>query len=486
MIVRTRMAPSPTGEFHIGSLRTLLYNYALAKKFSGQFILRIEDTDQKRYVDGAANRIYESIRSYGLDWDEGPLVGGSFGPYIQSERLNIYQEYIQRLIENKKAYYCFCTSERLNELRDRASKENRVFKYDKTCLHLDESTINSKIQSGESYTIRMNVPADEVVEYEDLVLGKVSFPTNDIDDQILIKSDGFPTYHFAVVVDDYLMKVTHILRGCEWVPSTPKHVLLYKFFGFEVPKFGHTSNLKYLGSTKKMSKRDGTTNSYEFLRQGYLPEAVLNHLMLLGWNSGTDKEIYSVEDFIQEFDLKGLHKTDLVTFSFDKLNWFNNYYLQNLSSEEFITRIKYWSEKFNMPCNINLLEERYSKENVSNIVKLSKERLNVFSEFDENVNYFLHSPINDTVSLGKYSDNPKQVLEFFYDAINNSSDFSFENLDKNLHNIVKENNFSMKEYFMTLRLAITGLSVTPPIIEIIAILGKTESLERIQNSINQF
>lgn len=483
MTVRTRMAPSPTGEFHIGSLRTLIYNYALAKKNNGKFILRIEDTDQKRYVDGAEKRIYESIRAYGLDWDEGPLVGGEFGPYTQSERLNIYKEYIQRLLENNKAYYCFCTPERLQELRDQASKDNRVFKYDKTCSNLSEAAVKSKIEAGESFTIRMNVPEDEVVEYEDLVLGKVSFPSKDIDDQILMKSDGFPTYHFAVVVDDYLMKVTHVLRGCEWVPSTPKHILLYKFFGFEVPKFGHTSNLKFLGSSKKMSKRDGTTNSYEFLRQGYLPEAVLNHLMLLGWNSKTDKEVYSLEEFINEFDLSGLHKTDLVTFTFDKLNWFNNYYLQKLTPEEFSSRIKYWSQKFNMPCNITLLEDRFSQDEVLKIVSLAKERLNVFSEFDETINYFLSAPTLDSISIGKYSNDPKKVLEFFKNTIEQIDDFSISNLDSVLHQRVKENNYSMKEFFMTLRISITGLSVTPPIIDIVEILGKDEVIFRLDNAL---
>lgn len=484
MIVRTRMAPSPTGEFHIGSLRTLIFNYAFAKKNNGKFVLRIEDTDQKRYVDGAENRIYESIRSYGLDWDEGPMVGGEYGPYVQSQRLNIYQEYIQRLISNKKAYYCFCSQEKLTEAREKASKEGRIYKYDKTCLNLEEEKIKNRINSGDHYVIRMNVPSDELVEYEDIVLGKVSFPTNDIDDQVLMKSDGFPTYHFAVVVDDHLMKVTHVMRGMEWVPSTPKHVLLYKFFGFEAPKFGHTSNLKFLGSTKKMSKRDGTTNSMEFLRQGYLPEAMLNHLMLLGWNSGTDREIYSLDEFIESFDISGLHKTDLVTFSFDKLNWFNNYYLQNLTPKDFYSKLKYWSVKFNQPCNIDKLEEMYSQENILRILNLAKERLNVFSEFDESINYFLQNPITDAVSLGKYSEKPKEVLEFFYNKLNSTNDFNFENLDKYLHESVKENNFSMKEYFMTLRISITGLTVSPPIIEIISILGKEESLNRIKNSIN--
>ena len=482
--IRTRLAPSPTGEFHIGTLRTLLFNYAWAHKNQGKFLLRIEDTDRNRYVEGALNRILDAIRSFGLDWDEGPDNGGPYGPYIQSERLNIYHEYIQRLIEKGHAYYCFCSEERLSDLRKSYQEQNKTFKYDKHCLSLNQNSVQDKLNNNEKFTIRLKVPQGEKIEVEDFVLGKMVFPTDDIDDAVLIKSDGYPTYHFAVVVDDHLMKITHVMRGNEWVSSTPKHVLLYKFFGFEAPQFGHLPNLKFVGSVKKMSKRDGTTNALDFLKRGYLPEAILNQLMFLGWNPGTEKEIYSLEEFIKDFDIKRIQTSDLVALDFEKLNWFNNQYIQTYSNEGFLDLLKNWSTRFNVPSSILELEKRYSEENLLNILRLSKERLNLLSEFDSAVDYYLTAPLVDKISLGKYSNNPKEVLFFFKESIISEQDFSFENLDKKLHTIVKENNFSMKEYFMTLRLAITGETITPPIIEIISILGREEVLKRLDSALN--
>lgn len=482
--IRTRMAPSPTGEFHIGGLRTLLFNYAWARKNHGKFLLRIEDTDRIRYVDGAMNRILEVIKAYGLDWDEGPVIGGPYGPYIQSERLNIYQEYIQRLIQTGHAYYCFCNEERLDSLRKAYQEENRTYKYDKHCLSLNNSVIDEKLKNNEKFTIRLNVPKDEIVEFDDFVLGKLSFPTNDIDDAVLIKSDGYPTYHFAVVVDDYLMKISHVMRGGEWVSSTPKHILLYRFFGFTEPRFGHLPNLKFVGSNKKMSKREGSVHAIEFLKNGYLPEAILNQLMLLGWNPGTEKEIYTLSEFIADFDLSRIQKTDLVALNMEKLNWFNNMYIQKLSDQEFYDTIKNWSLKFNVPSAIFNIEKKYSLDKTLKIVRLAKERLNLLSEFDLVTDYYLNSPNVNKISLGKYSSNSYEVLNFFRNALFNEKDFTFENLDQKLHNLVKENNYSMKEYFMTLRIAITGETITPPIIEIITILGQEESILRLDAAIS--
>jgi len=481
--IRTRMAPSPTGEFHIGGLRTLLFNYAWAKKNNGKFIIRIEDTDRNRYVEGATNRILEVVKAYNLSWDEGPIIGGSFGPYVQSERLNIYQEYIQRLLEKGHAYYCFCTEDRLSELRKSYQEQDRTFKYDKHCLTLSKEVIDQKIKSNSPFTIRLNVPKSETIEFEDFILGKLSFPTDDIDDAVLIKSDGYPTYHFAVVVDDHFMKITHVMRGNEWVSSTPKHVLLYRFFGFEEPKFGHLPNLKFVGSNKKMSKREGSVHAIEFLKKGYLPEAILNQLMFLGWNPGTEKELYSLSEFISDFDISRIQKNDLVSLDFDKLNWFNNQYIQKLAPEEFLEKIKNWSVNFNVPCLVFELEKKYSNSQILQIIKLAKERLNIFSEFDLNIDYYLNIPNLDSVALGKYSKNPKEVLEYFKTTLEISDDFTFKYLDDLLHSSVKENNFSMKEYFMTLRYAITGETVTPPIIEIISILGKEEVLSRLNKAL---
>ena len=482
--IRTRIAPSPTGEFHIGTLRTVLYNYAWARKNNGQFVIRIEDTDRSRFIEGAMNRLLEAIGDYGISWDEGPIKGGEFGPYIQSERLNIYREYIDILIKSKKAYYCFCSDERLSKLREDYAKDNKNFKYDRFCVHLSEKDINERIQNGDSYVVRMRIPDNEVISYDDIILGKIEIPSKDIDDQVLMKSDGYPTYHFAVVVDDYLMKITHVLRGAEWIYSTPKHILLYQFFGFQAPKFGHLPNLKFLGSNKKMSKREGNTAAVSFLQKGYLPEAILNYLMFLGWNPGTEKEIYSLEEFVNDFSIEKIHTTDLVTFDLEKLNWFNSEYLKKLSEEEFLNKIKNWSHKFNTPCLIELIENKFNNKEVLNICKLTKERLAVLSEFDSLVDYYLTTPNLDPISLGKYSNDPKKVLNFFLSQVEELNDFSFSNLDSLLHSVVKENNLSMKEYFMTLRICITGETVTPPIIEIISILGREETISRLKNSIN--
>jgi len=266
MNVRTRMAPSPTGEYHIGGMRTLLYNYAQAKKEGGQFILRIEDTDRERLVEGATDRSIQVIRDYGLDWDEGPLVEGPYAPYVQSKRLEIYRKYARQLIDSGHAYYCFCTKERLDKLREEQRAQGvSSTKYDKYCLRLSKEEVQKKLDGCEEYVIRLNVPKNEEVSFDDKILGHISFPTNDLDDQVLIKSDGFPTYHLAVVVDDYLMKINYIMRGMEWLPSTPKHILLYKAFGWELPIYAHLPLLKEQGDTKKLSKRMGSVAAVEFL-----------------------------------------------------------------------------------------------------------------------------------------------------------------------------------------------------------------------------
>lgn len=471
--VKTRMAPSPTGEFHIGGLRTLLYNFAWAQKNKGKFLIRIEDTDRNRFVPGASDRIMEVIKDYGLSWDE--------GPFFQSERLNIYQEYIQRLLSEKKAYYCFCEESRLDELRKRAQENNETFKYDKKCLNLLDEEVKTRIENGSKYTIRLNVPDFGEISFTDIVLGELSFKLSEIDDAILIKSDGYPTYHFAVVVDDYLMGVNYVIRGREWLSSTPKHALLYDFFGFKRPNFAHLPVLKGMGSNKKMSKRDGSIFAIDYLKTGYLPEVILNYIMFLGWNPGTEKEIYSLEEFINDFSLDRVQTAEMSTFDVDKLNWFSSQYFLKMNEENFLTLLKNWKTKFNQICLIDELENKFTKNNLLKIISQIKDRIIFFGEFDIYIKYFLNAPNLDSIILGKYSDKPREVLEFFKSLVSNISedDFNFVYLDEFLHNEVKKNNYSMKEYFMTLRIAVTGETVTPPIIEIIEILGKEELLNRL-------
>jgi glutamyl-tRNA synthetase len=331
MKIRTRLAPSPTGEIHVGSMRTLLYDYALAKQSGGELVLRIEDTDQERYVEGAVERMLKVIKDYGLSWDEGPEVGGPDEPYFQSQRLDIYKKYALELVEKGSAYYCFCSEERLEKLREeQRAQKSPVTKYDRYCLTLTKEEIEKNLKDGVPYVIRLKVPNDREIEVEDLVLGKLKFPSNDIDDQVLMKSDGFPTYHLGVVVDDHLMKITHILRGREWLPSTPKHVLLFEAFGWTPPKFVHLPLLREVDSTKKLSKRTGSVGALDFLQEGYLPEALLNFMMFLGWNPGTEKEIYSLDEFVKDFSIEKIQTSEMAAFDRQKLLWINGMYIRNM------------------------------------------------------------------------------------------------------------------------------------------------------------
>ena len=330
--IRTRFAPSPSGFLHVGGLRTALYSYLFAKQHGGKFILRIEDTDVKREVENAAEIIYKNLKWAGIKYDEGPDIGGSYGPYIQSQRLEIYKNYTDKLIENNNAYHCFCSEETLEKMREEQIAKKQIPKYDRRCLSLNGDEVKEKLKSGAPFTLRMKIPENRIVEIEDIVRGKVLFHTNELDDQILLKSDGFPTYHLAVVVDDYLMKISHVIRSEEWLPSTPKHVLLYEYFGWEPPKWVHLSLILNPDKTK-MSKRKGDVSVEDYTEKGYLPEAMLNFLAFLGWNPGTEKEVYSMKELIRDFSLEKVHKAGAI-FNIEKLDWLNGHYIRRLSLDE--------------------------------------------------------------------------------------------------------------------------------------------------------
>jgi len=319
-MTKVRFAPSPTGYLHIGGLRTALYNYLFAKKNKAKFILRIEDTDQSRYVERADQQIIETLKTFGINFDE--------RPFHQSKRLKLYQKYVQQLVNKNKAYYCFCTKKRLDEMRKKQQAEKRIPKYDRHCLNLSKEEINKKLKNKEPYVIRLKLPDNQDIVFKDGVYGEVKINTNDMDDQVLLKSDGYPTYHLAVVVDDHEMGITHIIRGEEWLPSTPKHVLLYQMFNWKVPTFIHLPLL--LNPDKsKLSKRQGDVAAEDFLAKGYLPEAILNYIAFLGWNPKTTKEIYSVEELIRDFDIAKINKAGAI-FNIEKLNWFNAEYVRNI------------------------------------------------------------------------------------------------------------------------------------------------------------
>lgn len=485
MKVRTRMAPSPTGEYHIGHIRTVLYNYALARRYNGKFIIRIEDTDRERFVEGATDRILDVIKDYGLDWDEGPRVGGPFEPYFQSQRLEIYKEYALQLVSQKHAYYCFCTPERLESLREEQRKQHMpTTKYDRHCLKLSAAEIQKNLENSVPYVIRMKMPENETITFHDEVIGDVSVNSNDIDDQVLLKSDGFPTYQLAVVIDDHLMEITHVMRGSDWLPSTPKHVLLYKYFGWEMPKHIHLPNLKELGGSKKLSKRFGSVAALEFLQEGYLPRALVNFLIFLGWNPGGEREIFTLQEFIKEFSLDRLQKTDLVSFDRAKLLWFNAHYIRNTETAVLWHELKSWAKKFN-----GILISGESTDNFSDtfhlqVLELVKDRMQILSDFSKITNYFYTRPIVDPKILFSFTETVqrgKVILNDFYELYKNvdTKSWTTENLDKISHEMITQKGYQPKEAFMTLRVAITAATATPPVFDIAHVLGKDEVLNRI-------
>ncbi len=476
-IIRTRMAPSPTGELHIGGLRTLLYDYALAKKNNGQFILRIEDTDQKRLVPGSQERILEVIKDYGLSWDEGPDIGGSFGPYIQTQRLEIYQKYIKELLDKGLAYYCFCTQERLDNLRTTQKAAKQLPRYDQHCLHLSKEEIQKNLDNKVPYTIRMVIPKNETIIFEDLVRGRIKFNTNEVDDQVLIKSNGIPTYHFASVVDDHLMKITHVLRGEEWLTSAPKHLLLYRYFGWEAPQFAHLTVLLNSDGKGKLSKRTGSTHARAFLNEGYLPEAMLNFLMFLGWNSGTDKEIYSLDEFVNEFDISHLHKKSPI-FDRKKLDYLNGYYLRQKTDEQLFKLFK----KF-LP--------QASDEQIKILVPVLKERIIKLSDLPIQTKFLFENVDYDKSLLLEYKDkilDSNLILEMLTKtkkSLSTLKTFDFITLQTCLANLIKDNNWNTGEYFMVFRVAICGSKFTPPVVDCLPALGKDKTLAKINFAISK-
>lgn len=454
------MAPSPTGEYHIGHIRTVLYNWAFAKKHEGKFIIRIEDTDRVRYIEGAMDKILDIIIDYGFTWDEGPRVGGAYGPYMQSERLEIYKKYALELVAKKAAYYCFCTVERLEKMRDeQRAKGITATKYDKHCLMLTPEAVEKKLQENIPYVIRLNVIPDKTISFHDEVFGDVQVSSNDIDDQVLLKSDGFPTYHLGVVVDDHLMEITHVMRGNDWIPSTPKHVILYNAFGWELPVYIHLPNLKEKGETKKLSKRFGPVAAREFLDEGYLPEATVNFLMLLGWNPGTDKEIYTTEEFVRDFDVKKIHKTDLVSFDRQKLTWMNGYYIQHVQIKQLMKKLEVFYKDDKEVLTI------LQSQNGEALVLLAQTRMKTLKEFRELV---VSIPI-------AFTDSDTLIVKDIKQTFEKLSAWKSEDILEALRGILKKHGIKMNTVYRLL----TGRDVGLPLPEYLESIPKEEILKRL-------
>ncbi len=475
--VRVRFAPSPTGYLHIGGLRTALYNYLFAKHNNGKFILRIEDTDRNRYVEGAIDNLIKTMKWVGLYFDEGPEVGGDYGPYFQSQRLEIYNKYVNELISRGHAYRCFCSAERIQKLREDQQVQKLQAKYDKQCLGLTREEVQQKIQSGEQYVIRLNVPINSRIIIEDIVRGQVEFNSDTVDDQILIKSDGFPTYHLANVVDDHLMKITHVIRGEEWLSSTPKHVLLYDFLEWERPKFAHLPLL--LNPDKsKLSKRQGDVAVEDYQKKGYLKEALINFVALLGWNAGDDVELYQMEQLIENFSLERVNKAGAV-FNVEKLNWLNFEHIKNKSNEEILIMLK---EELK---NSIYAEKKFSDEYLLNVIESMKERVIFVKEFIEKSFYYFEEPkeYDQSVIQKRWKeDTPHQLAELrsAFEKLENPDKEDFEN---ELRSTAEKLNIGAGILIHPLRLAVSGTGQGPGLFDLLFTLGKEEVIKRINTAL---
>lgn len=475
---RVRFAPSPTGYLHVGGLRTALYNFLFARKYSGTFVLRIEDTDRNRYVEGAVENLIKALNWAGLQYDEGPEVGGNFGPYLQSERLEIYKKYANELIEKGKAYYCFCSPERLKALREEQEKQKLPqAKYDKHCLHLSKEEIEEKLNSGIQKVIRLNVVQNETIKFDDIIRGHVEFESNNVDDQVLIKSDGYPTYHLANVVDDHLMKITHVIRGEEWLSSTPKHVLLYDAFGWERPVFAHLP-LLLNPDRSKLSKRQGDVAVEDYRDKGYLKEALINFVALLGWNAGDDKEFYYMNELINNFSLERVNKSGAV-FDLQKLNWLNAEHLRKKSNQELLILLKDELQRSKFK------DQFFSDEYLIQIIEAMKERVSFIKEFIDSCVYFYQAPAEYEQKAVEKNWRPETSnhLIKLKEEFSKLSNPTKEDYEQALIKVSEELNVGKGKLIHPLRLALSGQSTGPGMFDLLFILGKNEVINRIETAI---
>ncbi|KPP96444.1 MAG: glutamyl-tRNA synthetase GltX [Bacteroidetes bacterium HLUCCA01] len=487
--VRVRFAPSPTGMLHIGGLRTALYNYLFAKKHNGIFILRIEDTDQNRYVDGAENDIITALKWAGMPYDEGPDAPGSYGPYRQSERSAIYQTYAAQLIGQGHAYYAFDTPEAIEAMRERLKSEvNKNPKYDAASrtqmtnsLTLSPEETRQRIESGSPYVIRLKTEPGEVVTFHDQIRGHVSFQTRELDDQVLMKSDGLPTYHLANVVDDHLMGVTHVIRGEEWLSSAPKHILLYRYLGWEAPVMAHLP-LIMSPAGGKLSKRNAEelgipVNVRDYISGGYDPEALVNFLAFLGWSPGDDREILSMKELIGAFRLEDVSKAGAV-FNIDKLTWYNEQYLRSRSDEHLIPLLQQELELQNI--------SGFNSAYLESVIGLMKERVSRPAEILEQGRFFFEAPSHyDEKALKKAwkAETPELLLEFLT-AVEAMKSYHAAALKQALSDIVEQRGLGFGKLMLPARIAVTGMGGGPDLFETMELLGKDEVVGRIQKALN--
>ncbi len=461
--VRTRIAPSPTGDPHVGTAYVALFNYALARQSGGQFVLRIEDTDQQRSTTESESMIFDALRWLGLEWDEGPDVGGPFGPYRQSERSEIYTLHAEMLVASGHAYPCFCTRERLDQLRDEQKAAKGRFGYDGHCRSIDKHEAARRRAAGEAHVIRLAMPTEGEIVVADLLRGEVRFDAAQIDDQVLVKSDGYPTYHLANVVDDHLMEITHVIRAEEWISSLPKHVQLYRGFGWEPPVFCHLPLLRNADKSK-ISKRKNPVSLNYFRRAGFLPEAMLNYLALMGWAMPDGREEFSLAEFVEAFRLEAISLGGPV-FDLTKLTWFNGKYIRELGPNELLSRLRE-----------DLLSDRYLLE----VLPLAHERIETLADFFSYTDFFFSGGVDyDDAAKTKMvmrDRTPAQTAKVFRllleEALDPILDWSVETIEEALRSFCEGNDLKPKDLFMPIRIAVTGRAATPPLFDTMAVLGK--------------
>lgn len=478
--VRTRFAPSPTGYMHVGNLRTALYAYLTAKATGGKMILRIEDTDQERQVEGALDIIYNTLRETGLLWDEGPDIGGPVGPYVQSERMSMYKEYALQLIESGHAYYCFCDKDKLEESRILQKASNTAPKYDKHCLHLSKEEIAEKLASGIPYVIRQNIPTTGSTTFKDEIFGEITAPNDSLDDQVLIKADGMPTYNFANVIDDHVMYMTHVIRGNEYLSSAPKYNLLYEAFGWEVPKYIHTPPVMK-DSQHKLSKRNGDASYQDLVAKGYLKEAILNYILLLGWSPRDDKEIFpTIKDMQEAFYVEGISKSPAI-FDIQKLRYINGVYIRNLTPEQFHEIALPW------------IRQTVKRTDVDTklIASVLQARCEVLEEIPEQVDFIDALPeYSNELYISKKMKTDEatslEALKAVLPVLEELTSFDTESLHNALFGLIEKLGVKNGYILWPVRVATSGKQFTPGGgIEISAIIGKEETLKRINHAIEK-
>lgn len=482
--IKTRFAPSPTGYVHIGSLKMALTDYIITRQNNGKFILRVEDTDQGRLVEGAVENLLRTLDWAGINPDEGVRFDvnnkvvqvGDNGPYVQSERLDIYHRYIDELIENNHAYYCFCSKERLSELRKVQELNRQATGYDGHCRNINLEDAKKRIEAGETTVVRMKMPKEGVTKFTDLIRGEVSFENKLIDDQVILKADGFPTYHLAVVVDDHLMDITHVIRGEEWLPSTPKHIELYKMFGWEPPLFAHLPLL--LNPDKsKLSKRQGDVAVEDYIKKGYLSEAIINFVAFLGWNPGDEREIFSLDELVKEFSFEKVNKAGAV-FNLEKLDWYNREYMKKMNNVELANRCSaFFEEKYHISDN------RYQIA-LDKIVSLEKERSTTLVELVESVKFIFEMGEYDKELLvwkKSTAEDTKNKLKELSDLLNTFSeqDWNKEYLEAKIGGWVAEKGYGMGDVLWPMRVALSGQKNSPGPYEIAGVLRKEKTLKRL-------